>query len=190
MKKLFMSALIATVAVVANAATVNWQSTAIYVPVESTTPSTYLKANGGTRVVNAYVFEYAASDSATWQAYKDGTKDIWADYSAGKLTGTQTSGKTSATGTATIAGSMNYGETDYGYGLVIYTFDKDGDSKVDYYYTSAEKTSSEVGTGLSVSGILVTSSTNVGAWVATPEPTSGLLLLLGMAGLALKRKRA
>ena len=27
-------------------------------------------------------------------------------------------------------------------------------------------------------------------WTAAPEPTSGLLLLLGMAGLALKRKRA
>ena len=29
-----------------------------------------------------------------------------------------------------------------------------------------------------------------GNWAAVPEPTSGLLLLLGMAGLALKHKRA
>ena len=29
-----------------------------------------------------------------------------------------------------------------------------------------------------------------GTWTAAPEPTSGLLLLLGMAGLALKRKHA
>ena len=29
-----------------------------------------------------------------------------------------------------------------------------------------------------------------GKWSAVPEPTSGLLLLLGVAGLALKRKRA
>ena len=30
----------------------------------------------------------------------------------------------------------------------------------------------------------------VGKWSAVPEPTSGLLLLLGVAGIALKRKRA
>ena len=33
-------------------------------------------------------------------------------------------------------------------------------------------------------------STAASGWVAAPEPTSGLLLLLGVAGLALKRKRA
>ena len=31
---------------------------------------------------------------------------------------------------------------------------------------------------------------NTSNWVAVPEPTSGLLMLLGMAGLALRRRRA
>ena len=35
-----------------------------------------------------------------------------------------------------------------------------------------------------------TATQAAGAWVAVPEPTSGLLMLLGLAGLALKRKRA
>ena len=36
----------------------------------------------------------------------------------------------------------------------------------------------------------MTSATAASNWQSVPEPTSGLLLLLGMAGLALKRKRA
>ena len=33
-------------------------------------------------------------------------------------------------------------------------------------------------------------TTDAGNWQSVPEPTSGLLVLLGVAGLALKRKRA
>ena len=39
-------------------------------------------------------------------------------------------------------------------------------------------------------GNMATATQAAGAWAAVPEPTSGLLMLLGMAGLALKRKRA
>lgn len=39
-------------------------------------------------------------------------------------------------------------------------------------------------------GNMTSQTQNASNWAAVPEPTSGLLLLLGMAGLALKRKRA
>ncbi len=39
-------------------------------------------------------------------------------------------------------------------------------------------------------GNMQTATQNAGNWQSVPEPTSGLLLILGMAGLALKRKRA
>ena len=43
----------------------------------------------------------------------------------------------------------------------------------------------------SQSAAMASSTFTAGGWyTAVPEPTSGLLLLLGMAGLALKRKRA
>ena len=37
---------------------------------------------------------------------------------------------------------------------------------------------------------MASATQNASNWAAVPEPTSGLLMLLGMAGLALKRKRA
>lgn len=39
-------------------------------------------------------------------------------------------------------------------------------------------------------GNMASSTQNAGNWAAVPEPTSGLLMLLGMAGLALRRRRA
>lgn len=39
-------------------------------------------------------------------------------------------------------------------------------------------------------GTQATATQNAANWAAVPEPTSGLLMLLGMAGLALRRRRA
>ena len=39
-------------------------------------------------------------------------------------------------------------------------------------------------------GSQATATQTAGAWTAVPEPTSGLLMLVGLAGLALRRRRA
>jgi len=76
----------------------------------------------------------------------------------------------------------------------------DGDSA---YFSSVNSTAADTQGGTSDISIMTTTSKKLidkdgtittvsgGGWyAAAPEPTSGLLLLLGMAGLALKRKRA
>jgi len=45
-------------------------------------------------------------------------------------------------------------------------------------------------TASSLPSIAASDYTGGSAWLSVPEPTSGLLMLLGIAGLALKRKRA
>ena len=63
----------------------------------------------------------------------------------------------------------------------------------DYKFTSAEKANVaalETQTQTVAFGNMTSATQNASNWAAVPEPTSGLLLLLGMAGLALKRKRA
>ena len=59
-------------------------------------------------------------------------------------------------------------------------------------FTSDVKTASAQATStITVNfGNMATATQNASNWAAVPEPTSGLLMLLGMAGLALKRKRA
>ena len=59
-------------------------------------------------------------------------------------------------------------------------------------YTSATKenvTIKTVGDTAVAFGNQASATQNASNWTAVPEPTSGLLMLLGIAGLTLKRKR-
>ena len=60
-------------------------------------------------------------------------------------------------------------------------------------FTSAAKTgitAQATATTLINFGNMQSATQTASNWVAVPEPTSGLLMLLGMAGLALRRRRA
>ena len=76
-------------------------------------------------------------------------------------------------------------EVDYNFYYVL--TDSNGTLK-----SAVKSNITALGTGSQTIGFgnQATYTGNSGNWQAVPEPTSGLLLLLGVAGLALKRKRA
>ena len=101
------------------------------------------------------------------------------------VTATATSGAINKNNTAFSSDKFVAG-TSYDFFFVI----EDGDKT----FTSSviAKGAQQSDTATIQFGNMATATQNASNWAgsAVPEPTSGLLLLLGMAGLALKRKRA
>ena len=94
------------------------------------------------------------------------------------------SGKVAAT-TIDVADAV--ANTEYSFYFVV-TTTYQGAEKT---FTAAAKgvTALNVGTANISFGSQASATQAEGAWGAVPEPTSALLLVLGVAGLALKRKR-
>lgn len=175
MKKLMLTIAAVAMAVCAQAATVKWTGANIY-----EMGSTETKATG-------YLAYFISS----------------ADYSLAKAITDLTDQKTGFVGTYGVASATtNNGlaqnnitteagnsETWTGY-LVIFNADTLEDATYAYLTGEATKT-----TGANGQQALLAFTSNTGTqdadnWYAVPEPTSGLLLLVGGALLALKRKRA
>ena len=161
MKKLLVLAAVVVAGVAANAASWKWTAANIYSPTDSET-----KLTGGTATLYAYL---SSADASTAVSLTTAT------VSSGSIS------KTFEDTTNTIAGN------DYSFYFIL--------ESGDYSYTSAvvgPKAAQATDTTTVGFGNLKTATTTGGGWQATavPEPTSGLLMLLGLAGLALKRKRA
>lgn len=174
MKKLMIAAAIVCAAAFAHAANFNWgfNNDQIF------GPEGYVDGDGYLLDGNAYL--YIADTLIAGPANIDANYPYGSfDYSAVDTTGkVQTLGR---------------GEIDFvgqAYKLVLQTLD----GKYEVVVTgTSENGIVPAGAGEPVFNyetFISSAQINAGDWQSVPEPTSGLLLLLGVAGLALKRKRA
>lgn len=177
MKKLLIAMCVAFGAIASQAATAKWSASNIYEP-----GSTADKASG----FLVYFVQSADYSLAKAQA------DVAAD-SLGFLTTYGVVGTTQMSGASagTVGTTFGNSETVTGY-LVILDNSTIGDATYAYVTGEASKATGASGQQATIAFGSLTGTQTLGNWTAVnvPEPTSGLMLLLGMAGLALRRRRA
>ena len=173
MKKIIIGVCAVMLGIAAQAATVNWSANAI-----QSSPDNAVAAGWLVQIYSSdVVYSYDAANA--------GTITTWA------------SGSTVAAGTtfrASGSSTQDNGTTTAYYAVIYDATTIDGAKN---YFVTSVKSGSISANGsdksLSFGNMTSTSTTSAfygNSWQAVPEPTSGLLLMLGVAGLALKRKRA
>ena len=197
MKKLIVAAIIAGMAIASHAAQVKWVTAGNLtgVNVSAVTDNGNYAAGGSDLKSNSSI-------TFSWYVYETGTdtlvdslEDTTVKYATGK--------KTVAYNWAATANVLEL-NTTYDYKIIVTGSQNDlralGE-KGGFDYTASTIRGEVSGTFTTASSGMTTLTADIASWTVagivplspgpvTPEPTSGVLMLLGMAGLALRRKRA
>lgn len=192
MKKLVTTFAIVCATALAQAASVSWASGKLY---------TAADANGGfsttgiKAAATAYLFTLTSAQYDTFLAdytANGNMKSVYDAYKNSLGSATATGTTKSLTSASALTTEANVGDAVYG--AIIYTY-HDATLDKDFYIANIATGTVGAESGITLANLGTyflggTSTDSTGGWQAVPEPTSGLLLLLGMAGLALKRKIA
>lgn len=162
--------------ITANAAAVTWGLTSV-----TASPDAAAASGWAVYVMNA----------STYEAFSALAADKVADYAMNNYAyaTTTAAGRGGAINVSYKGGSYSGSETVSTY-LVLFN---NADASAATYYANTGTQSitiSEGGADATHSFGTFTAATSGWQTTAVPEPTSGLLMLLGMAGLALRRRRA
>ena len=199
MKKLIVTAVLACASAFVQAGSVNWGSGALLTPNADGSLSSTRINTSNTSALTMYVWEsftqadVAYTAGALYDWYKGGATGD--DPFGGSLTAIKTDATIGASATTVSAGGL-ISDTDgvkTAYGAVLFVMeDKAGQTwYLENYGSAATKAGATKASALNL-GTKIGGTGAATSWTAAnvPEPTSGLLMLLGMAGLALRRRRA
>ena len=175
MKKLMFAMAVACAAVVANAATVNWSGLNAALSPDVSTPASY----------SIYLVDKNIGVETALATIMAGETDgIYGQIPAANIYAVGTTAFRWSNSAQAITGTWDTGDTINAYSIIL---DSTVAKNAKNYLATDPKSAQFSSAGSATLGY---GSQAGKTWTAVPEPTSGLLLLLGVAGLALKRKRA
>lgn len=189
MKKCIFAFAIAVFAASVNAAQVAWkiQNVSTYDTYSAATPTKVTSSTGA----NYLIVALYSADSTISADFTQGKANYGDDVKISAFA------PSSSGGTGTTGKKLDYDYTQgtYYFAVLFNSKGTTSETAFDYFAVSTALTGDPAAVSPATPLALTWQSSSQG-WpaytqtTAAPEPTSGLLLLLGMAGLALKRKRA